>query len=28
VRRMTQEVLRDYDQQRAKGNHVASTQSR
>src|SRR6266849_10925075 len=28
VRRMAQEILRDYDQQRAKGNHVASTQSR
>ena len=28
VRRMAQEILRAYDQQRAKGNHVASTQSR
>lgn len=25
VRRMAQEILRDYDQRRAKGNHVAST---
>jgi dTMP kinase len=28
VRRMAQEILRDYDLRRAKGNHVASTQSR
>jgi dTMP kinase len=28
VRRMAQEILRDYDQQRAKWKHVPSTQSR